>query len=247
MKKLSLILLFLSLNVYGETVSTSAGDVEVGAIDKGLTNPTQPVNKDAQTGSPLIKSQIKEQAGTVLVDANAILPFVQVDSATVSSMTVSGQAFINILTATTGTINSFMVVGVTDGSDSPLGRIGQYISSTTAESHTFTTNNQYADLVALSIPAGDWELSALMVCDNVANFTATRLGISTTAGNSSTGLVQGDNLAYNSFSSNTQNSSFIPGYRVSISATTTYYLKFLANYTGTVPTAKGRLSAVRIR
>lgn len=60
----------------------------------------------AQDSNSVIDSQIKEQAGTVLIDANTILPFVQVDSATVSSMTVNGLT-VNHSTFTSVVINGY--------------------------------------------------------------------------------------------------------------------------------------------
>lgn len=173
---------------------------------------------------------------------------------TVVQLNVSTVAAVGLITASSmsathvsGSTATFKyLVGTTTNDNAPEGNYGHHKSSVAASAN-FTTTNQYADLAALTLTAGDWDLSGAMACGNVANFTASRLGISENAGNSTVGLVLGDNLVINAFASNTQSSLTIPSYRVSIAATTTYYLKFLGNYTGTVPTASGRLSARRAR
>lgn len=114
------------------------------------------------------------------------------------------------------------------------------------------TANQWADADSLSLSAGEWEVSAQMVFDSnggASGATNLAIGISTTSGNSTTGLQMGDNevskektTAANSF--DTLN---IAALRVTPTTTTTYYFKvFVGTATANTHFAY-RISARKIR
>lgn len=138
------------------------------------------------------------------------------------------------------------LVGVTAGSNACTGCIEEYISSTTVLVN-FPATTQFGDLVAITLTAGDWDVSAF-VDTRGSTPTNIQAGISTTAGNSSTGLVYGSNLmGLLSASTTSDNSGSLPNYRVNITVNTTYYLKVEATYGIGTPTIAGTLSARRRR
>lgn len=143
--------------------------------------------------------------------------------------------------------------GTQTSNNAAAGFIGEYIESVVA-STTVGTSGQFFDMTSLALTAGDWEVSG--VCQywrNAATFTSTELeiGISFTAGNSSTGLVEGSNwldtagVVPTTF---TYSSNSIPTYRISLSASNTVYLKgYVSVYTSGSPKYACRISARRVR
>ena len=166
---------------------------------------------------------------------------------------VGSSATLTDVSGTTGTFSGLLVgKGVTDGSDAGSGYIGQFISTAAAESSQtpMSGTNQYIDIVSVSIPAGDWDLTACG-CGyaNGATVTDFRVGISVTAGNSATGLVSGYNLAYNTAVPNavTDQCVTVTSYRVSLTVATTHYLKMRMTYSVATPKGYGTLTARRVR
>lgn len=139
--------------------------------------------------------------------------------------------------------------GTATNDNAAAGKVGQYIFSAVG-STSFPATTAYGDLTSISLTAGDWLVTGHMTVEYVAGtMTVLRLGISTTAGNNSTGLTIGDTLALLSPLDATRNLGHgtIAPLRISLNATTTVYLKFRSDYTSTAPNGYGRLSAWRIR
>ena len=158
-----------------------------------------------------------------------------------STVTVSGQAQLN------GTSGN-PVHGTNTNDNASAGYIGETTTSTASVAGP--TSGQYGDLTSLSLTAGDWLVTAIANAAIAVNTSFIGIGISTTAGNSSTGLVLGDNLSYIQAASSiplTDLAISVPSYRMSLSGTMTVYLKMSAIYTGTGPSFDGTLRAVRIR
>lgn len=131
------------------------------------------------------------------------------------------------------------------------GDIGEYVTSAVAHTN-FPASGAYGDLTSISLTAGDWDIVAGADCiRNSSTWQEIDIGISTTTGDASTGLTRGDTLFDGVWASSgtTPNtvSIAVPQMRVSISGTTTYYLKYLAVYSAATPQAAGRLSARRVR
>lgn len=141
--------------------------------------------------------------------------------------------------------------GTTTNDNASAGQIGEYISSTISSPTNFPTSGQFGDLTHINLTAGDWDVSAALWGAVGANWSNFAIGISSSTGNSSTGLTLGDNYIQNIFATTSsipsQQGLSIPSYRVSLAGSTTIYLKYFANWTVTVPTAQGRISARRIR
>lgn len=159
-----------------------------------------------------------------------------------------GQAFtsgqITFSPTTTG------IKGTTTNDDAAAGNVGEYISSYAGGAGTnFPTSSQWGDLTSISLTAGDWSVDCnIDVLANGATATNESFGISTTSGNSATGLNSGDNQSSTPLATVTfDGSGVIPAFRMSLSATTTVYFKYLAVYSAGTPKARGRISARRIR
>jgi len=143
------------------------------------------------------------------------------------------------------------LTGTTTNDSAATGFIGEFISSSTASGGAgATTSGNYSDLVSVTLTAGDWDVSMFVVCglSGATGLTSETVGISTTAGNSGTGLVYGQTVtdmvpATGLYSP----SSSIPLVRASLSGSTTYYLKVNASYSAGTPKFFGTISARRRR
>lgn len=148
---------------------------------------------------------------------------------------------------------SVSIHGTNQVSDASAGYVGEYISSASAGSTNLPATTTYGDATSISLTAGDWDVSALVRFDTTTSTTTTfaAIGISTTAGNSGTGLNFGDNAVDTNSILAVINSIFplvVPSVRVSLSSTTTVYLKMNSTYAAGQPTLQGfRISARRVR
>jgi hypothetical protein len=144
------------------------------------------------------------------------------------------------------------VKGTQTNDSAATGYVGEYIESKSAAANNFPATGAVGDATSISLTPGDWDVSVLTAAipGPSTTFTYHNCGTSTTSGNSGTGLNQGENWS-GTLANTTTNSSMIgcavPSFRVSLSATTTYYLKVQAAYTGSSPTYGYRISARRVR
>jgi len=148
---------------------------------------------------------------------------------------------------------SASIKGTNTNNDATAGYVGQRVVSVVATQSVGTTGN-YFDITSISLTAGDWDVSG--VCNYRRNGSTMsssnfELGISIYSGNVSTGLVHGDTLMleYNGASTTFSHKSMsLPVVRMSLSATTTVYLKgVISAYSGATPQVDGRISARRVR
>lgn len=95
------------------------------------------------------------------------------------------------------------------------------------------TAGQWGDLTSLTLSPGDWNLEAQEIFNANGAITTTQvsIGISTTSGNSSTGLVTGDNAMFTQpeTASGKLTPLWLNSYRVTITEETTFYLKSKAD------------------
>jgi hypothetical protein len=141
------------------------------------------------------------------------------------------------------------VVGRTDGLAPAAGYIGEQIRAVQLSNTAFPATGAYGDLASISLPAGVWDISAVLYAaiNTAGGLNVVQCGISSTVGNSATGLNIGDNLSAGLPPTGTADTNVcIPQFRVVISATTIYYLKYLAAFSSGSPNARGRISAVRV-
>lgn len=112
----------------------------------------------------------------------------------------------------------------------------------------FPTSGQYGDLTSISLGAGNFLVCANFQSQtNGATVTYNDFGIGLISGNSSSGLVYGDNvLEMLPPVAGCESSGAIADYFLSLPAAATVYLKFIAGYSVATPRARGRLSAVEV-
>jgi hypothetical protein len=145
------------------------------------------------------------------------------------------------------------ILGDTSGLSAPTGYVGEIVESVTTTTN-FPATGVYGDLTSISLTAGDWDISVqgYYVGDG-DTVTAISVGFSTTSGNSPTGWTDGVNrmtweiAGAANFLSGNRISFGLPTARVSLSATTTHYLKYYAVYSGGTPGLLGRITARRVR
>jgi hypothetical protein len=140
------------------------------------------------------------------------------------------------------------IVGTTAGGNATAGNVGEYVESVFSAVN-FPASGVFGDATSISLTAGDWDVSLNILAAWVSGtVTALFAGISTTTGNSLTGLVLGSNYAASIVPPNATNNvqTTIAAYRQSVSSTTIVYAKFSGSFTGSWQ-AYGRLSARRIR
>lgn len=141
--------------------------------------------------------------------------------------------------------------GTVTNDSAAAGNVGEYIESVVGVTNV-PTSTQFGDLTSIVLTAGDWDVQALLhAVVNGASWALISIGVSTHSGNDQTGLVVGSNSFQNVFSATSTQPQQVPlyinSYRVSLSATTTIYLKFSSTYSGGTPVCYGRLSARRVR
>lgn len=143
------------------------------------------------------------------------------------------------------------LLGTNTNDSAATGYVGQYKVSTVGASNFPGSTGQWGDATSLSLEAGDWDVT--FVFESRIN-TATgfageiEMGISSTSGNSASGLTRGLNYFSNISPTGAANiTNIVPDYRVSIASTTTYYGKLKATYSGGNPQFIGSLIARRRR
>lgn len=145
------------------------------------------------------------------------------------------------------------VLGTNTNNSASAGFVGEYVESLNSSNTNTAATNVWDDLVSLTLTAGDWDITACLVYDSGgATWNVCNIGVSSTSGNSATGLTQGINFFTDQFALSSVTplvkSLWVPDYRVSLSTTTTYYLKRKATFSVGQPiTVGGRLSARRRR
>lgn len=143
------------------------------------------------------------------------------------------------------------IVGTTTNDSAAAGNVGEVIQASVLGG-TMPSSGAWGDIASISLTAGDWLVSAVGATDagSSSTFVDYALGISSTTGNSSSGMTFGSNEVEIHGSWNAGGNAVslsIPSFHVQLSGTTTYYLKIHGTYTGTAPTPSGRITAVRIR
>lgn len=113
------------------------------------------------------------------------------------------------------------------------------------------TADQQGDLASISLTPGEWDLTgqALYFSNGATTTTNVHVGISTTSGNSTTGLNLGDNwmIADKGTSSGTYTPITISGHKITVTSDTTYYLKARASTSTTNLEVAYRITARKIK
>lgn len=242
--------------VTGTTISSTAFNATMSDFATGLSTS---IAKDGQT---TVTAAIKFYAGTVslpgiVLSTDTASGFYRIgannwgwsgNGSKVLDMSASGFSVTGTLSASGLFTPSAGILGTATNDSASAGNVGEYVSSVVTATN-FPATNVYGDLTSISLTAGDWDVTGIVDSTlNGATMTVAVGGVSTTSGNSATGLTVGSNF----FNSPPPTSAYdvqivIPAYRISLSATTTVYLKYRASYSAGTPQATGRLSARRVR
>lgn len=175
------------------------------------------------------------RSGTTLIIGTA-------DGGTGGSLTVSGALTVTGTSTLTGGI-----VGVTNGSSAAAGVVGEYVVASVVQgSAAALTTATPLTVTSITLTAGEWVIDAIGCLTGASTGTVFDVGVSTTT-NSFTGTILGNTRVQTPTVSLTgaDASLMIPGMRVTISGTTTYYLVVQETFTIGSPAAYGRISARR--
>lgn len=156
---------------------------------------------------------------------------------------------VRISSVTIGTATIQAIRGSTAGDSASAGNVGEYQFSYIDTATNYPSTGNWGDLTSISLTAGDWDISALVESNpGGATVTTVGIGISTTTGNSTAGLLVGNTQLDALGPTSVSNVSLsIPSVRLSINTTMTAYLKYMASYSVSTPQARGRISARRVR
>lgn len=172
-----------------------------------------------------------------------------------AAQTITGvQTFSGQINANFSGTGGNPIHGTNTNDNASAGYIGEQMESTVTTSINTGTSGAYFDVTSLSLTAGDWDVFGLVeFIRNAATFTSTDIlmGIGTATGNNASGLTNGTTL-------NEWGGTIIPVtftnfaltigmVRVSITGTTTYYLKgYVDTFSAGQPKVKGRMTARRV-
>jgi hypothetical protein len=146
------------------------------------------------------------------------------------------------------TATSVSVHGTNTNDSASSGFVGEQVESR-VNATSFPTTGNWGDLTSISLTAGDWDVTATYDANaNGATVSDILIGISTTTGNSTAGLIVGYTRLANAGPTATNHSSMaLPNYRATLSGSFTMYLKYSADFSVATPQAAGRISARRKR
>jgi len=223
-----------SFNGIYTVVSSTTTQLVVGSVASGTATVNGTISQGAPT-TTLIPGAIEvSQAG----DRITHVPFG-------ATFTRQSFAYLSDITASK--------VGVTDGSSATAGNIGENISSVISTYTNYTATATYQQITSVTLTPGDWEIQAFSTFNsNTSTITASAnaVFVIATATASATGSVEGQSVSYipqAALVGTSKQSSGSMLIRVSISATTTYYLNSQSTFTIGNPQFVGSLRATRIR
>lgn len=147
-------------------------------------------------------------------------------------------ADISQLTTLTGGIT-----GLTTGTAAAVGVVGQEVSANSGSAVSLTSG-ALANVVSISLPAGDWELDSAMRVNNAGNVTALSFGVSQTSATLPTNWWDLYTITTTLAAGNSSRQGMRR--RVLLATTTTLYLVTQCTFTNTC-TADGYIRARRVR
>jgi hypothetical protein len=151
-----------------------------------------------------------------------------------------GTSAITLLTASSGTIPSFMVTGTVTNDSAPTGRLGQIISCSAAG---VSCANTLTNICSLTLTPGDWNISALAVHNGIQTILFMDMCVSANSA-SFTGCTSGIDLAYEQ-QGNQDIGNVSLTKTVQVSSNTTYFL--VVRSATTTDTYDGSMYARRMR
>ena len=231
--------------------ASAANRGALSAADWTTFNSKQPAGSYLVSGGALgtpSSGTVTNLTGTASINTNGA------HNGTVGATTPNTGAFTTLSATDTITPNQTKgIVGTTTNNDAQAGSVGEYVEAIASTAVNCAADTAWSDVASISLTAGDWDVSGMLcIYNNGATWTRADLGIGAVAGDNGTGIITGSNQSLMIFASTSTAITFltfaVPSYRVSLSTTTTYYLKANATYSaGTPKTGFGRISARRVR
>ncbi len=199
--------------------------VSTAASNRTITLPAAASN----TGRTLSVTKTDSGAGGVIIDANAS----ELISGSLTNTLTSRYSTVTITCDGTG----WQVTGVS----------GDSIVNTSSATWG-TTSGNYFDAASVTCGPGTWILSCTAEYDiSAGSMSSTLIGISTTSGNSGSGLTAGLNRSASFPTSTAANGAGgIGAYRITITSVTIYYLKLNGAFSGGTPNYSATLTATRV-
>lgn len=232
----------------GLTASRSGGATSVSA-----TNTSNTASSDAL----MLASVAGTSAGDALAQfqvsgtSNWVLGLDNSDS---DAFVISSGSALGTNNIARGTSTTLQIKGTATNDAATAGWVGEEIKSEVTSDQNIAASATFFDMTSISLTAGDWEIEgAALVIRSGATFTSTEffIGVGTASGASSTGTSVPVNTSYASDGISTSFTRYMahaPRSRVSISSTTTYYLKgYVATFTSGTPVYRCVLRARRVR
>lgn len=145
------------------------------------------------------------------------------------------------ITALTGLSGG--ITGLLTGVAAAAGIVGQEVTANSVSAVTLTSG-ALANVISISLPAGDWELDSALRVNNAGNVTALSFGVSQTSSVLPTNWWDLYNITTTLAAGNSSRQGMRR--RVLLSATTTLYLVVQSTFTSTC-TADGYIRARRMR
>ncbi len=242
-------------NLAGVVSSSSTGGLSItySIIGFFALNATSVTHNGSGTGQ-LYSSVLSSGTASALSigsGATMIVSLTQIISSNTNAITGAGTiSYIGLtFTSTSSTINTTTQTssGILQGSKNTApsaGFLGESILSTATA--VALTSNTAKTVTSISLTAGVWDISCcgtITATGGTLTAQAILLGISTTT-NVHTGTTGIDWLQLNG--SAQVMSLSVPSLRVTLTATTTYYLVATAVYTSTTCPVNGRINATRV-
>lgn len=156
-------------------------------------------------------------------------------------------------TATSLTFNPTTggIVGTTTNDNAGTGKVGEVLNATAALQSVSPSNNIAIDITSIDLTAGDWEITGHAAYLPAAATTVTCLyasiGVTSATANNTLGQFSGVNYPALVLGNTVYSTVTIPSFRVSLSATTTYYLVGLTSFGVNTITVGGTMHARRLR
>lgn len=169
-----------------------------------------------------------------------------------ANLAMGGNSLTGVNAITFGNTATGGTTGTTTNDSAAAGFVGQFIDSSNHSLTAVGSSGQYANVTSISLTAGDWDVSGNVMFSfgTAVSITNASMAVSLFSGNTTTDHVAGAN-AYGSsaYPTATQDSSVatVPRFRVSISGTTTVFLKGAITYASGAPFFYGYISARRMR
>lgn len=148
-----------------------------------------------------------------------------------------------------GLVSAGQWKGTNTNDNAATGYVGEHVLTNNSSFTNYGATNTYTDADSITLTPGDWDITAMVTSALVGStLSFTDFFIGTVAGNNTTGRVLGLNhSSTNAPTSSSDETYSVPNYRVSISTTTTYYLKVRASYSAGTPQYLYSLQARRAR